>query len=258
MAKRTDTKAAEHLPAEIDKALEPYGLNQPYSLSLRIQQAKWLLKQQVNIHFALGCVLTEIKERENLQTFVNTLTDEFGGMSQATAYHYMLFARKCMELPKIREFAEGNWSKALALLHSNTDEQLLEIERNGLDGKALDEYDGMSVAEFKAKLREQKQQLADADASAHAKYKKEIRSLQAQVSASQKGVSPKEAEKLLAEIEEAAHRLDDMIGGFLLNPALVGHDALKAKAAGIYVGMETRFRKFNVALTEYLGAGVKK
>ena len=138
-------------------ALEPYSSNLgEYDLKTRIQQGKWLLKQQAGIHFALGCVLMEIKERENLQSFAKIISNEFGGMSQRNAYNCMTFAKKCVDLKKIKEFAEDNWAKVIALLHGTTEEQLKEIEEKGINGKALDEFDGMSVSQFKKQLMKYK------------------------------------------------------------------------------------------------------
>ncbi|MBI3755754.1 MAG: hypothetical protein HY265_06310 [Deltaproteobacteria bacterium] len=138
-------------------ALEPYAANLgKYDLNTRIQQGKWLLKQQAGIHFALGCVLMEIKERESLQSLAKILSDDFGGISQRHAYNLITFAKKCVDLKKIKEFAEDNWSKVIAMLNGNTEEQLKEIEEKGLHGKALDEFDGMSVRQFKQQLRKYK------------------------------------------------------------------------------------------------------
>lgn len=155
MPKKTkEPKVREILPPtkKIGAALKPFGLDQPYELGLRIQQGRWLLKQEVGIHLALGCILLEIREREDFQTFGKVTGDEFG-LAKSAAYNYMAFAKKCMDLPKLKTFAEDNWSKAVALLDGCTDEQLREIEKKGIEGQALDEFDGMSVREFKACIK---------------------------------------------------------------------------------------------------------
>lgn len=146
---------AKHDMAVINKeiALKPFTMNQPYNLNLKGEQMQWLLKQDVMSNFAKGCILMEVKERENAQTFAHFREEVCGGMGQRIAETYMLFSKKCVELKNITAFGEKNWSKVITLLHGTTEEQLKEIEEKGIDGKSLDEFDGMSVRDFKRLLK---------------------------------------------------------------------------------------------------------
>ncbi|NTU43275.1 MAG: hypothetical protein HGA78_09570 [Nitrospirales bacterium] len=224
----------EHLPAvndaAIEEALAPYGMNQAYSLDLRVQQGKWLLRQEVGIRFALGCVLLEINARENFQTFGKVVSDEFG-LAKSAAYNYMAFAKKCMDLPKLKTFAEENWSKAVALLDSCTDEELKEIEDKGLNGKVLGEYDGLSVREFKQLLKDREKEFQEADHRIHTQYKGRIEALRDAVP------HPDDdswAAKPLARIEEHLMRLMNELNAFAFNPLIVGNGNIKAKIEGTY------------------------
>lgn len=135
----------------LEKTLEPYA-SEPYDIKMREKQMQWLLRQDVMSNFAKGCILLEVKERESFQTFGNFLEEACGGMRKSTAYNFMLFAKKCLELKKVKEFGEKNWSKMIALMDSCTDEELKEVEKNGIKGKALSEFDGYSVRDFKREL----------------------------------------------------------------------------------------------------------
>ena len=241
-------KKNEHLPAEIAQALEPYGLNQPYDLNLRIQQGKWILKQIAGAGFALGCILLEIRERESLQALAKILAEDFGGMSQRSAYNYMTFAKKCIDLPRLKAFGEDNWSKVIALIDASTDEQLKEIEINGINGKILDEYDGMSVREFKALLNDQKEQLNDADKKADKKYKDQVSALNKEnkdLRARIPGENYDEyINKYVPEIEEAFSHVVRLLSEFAFDPRAIASDHAQAVVEGFYqrnVVMMTNF-----------------
>jgi len=190
----------------------------------------------------------EIKERENLQTFANTLTVNFGGMSQRDAYYHMAFAKKCVDLRKIKEFGEKNWSKTLALLHSTTDEQLKEIEEKGINGKVLDEYDGMSVRDFKKLLKKYKD-----DASKV--IKEEVKNIE-----TEKKLLIKEVDRLKAfdpegkdaswsveqmqVIDKMTDELDTALRKFVKDPRILDHPELQAKIEGIQAKVQKRFKIF--------------
>ena len=229
----------------------------PYDLNLRIQQMQWLIKQDTVSHFMKGCILLEIKQHENLQTFAKILADDFGGMSQRSAYHYMTFAQKCHDLPKIASFAETNWSKAIALYEGCTDEQLEEIEEHGLDGKVIDAYDGMSVREFKQLVAQQAEDISQAEergkASAKAKIKslnEELNELRAQVP---NGPDSSWAEKALTQIEGLMIELDNRMSHMAFDPRMVDNDNLKAQVEGFYSRSRKRFIEFIDKWEKYCG-----
>lgn len=145
----------------LNKTLEPYSLGQ-YDIKMREQQMQTLLRQDVTTNFFKGCILLEIKGKENSATFAHFLQEACGGMSRRSAYYYMTFTKKCIDLKKLKEFGQNNWSKMITLMHSCTDEELKEIEEKGIRGKPLSEYDNLSVPDFKRlmkKLEEEKDKI---------------------------------------------------------------------------------------------------
>lgn len=175
----------------VEHALGPYGMAQPYDRSLRIQQVKWLLRQEVEVRFSIGCILLQMREME-CATFAQILSENFPEISKRTAYHYMLYAKKCMELPGLKAFAEDNWMKALTLLETCTDDELKEIEEKGINGKVLGEYDDMSAREFKQEIMELRKYKDKFDKTLQEKTAEVTKSLNAAL---------KENEKLRALIE---------------------------------------------------------
>ncbi len=260
-------KKAEHLPAKrkavVDEmALEPYAMGQPYDLSLRINQGRWLLRQEVGIRFALGCILMEIHQREDFQTFGKIISEEFGGMEKSTAYNYMAFAKKCIDLPKLKTFAEDNWSKAITLLNSCTDEQLKEIEDKGLDGKALDAYDGMSVREFKQRIAELSEENTKAEAKGRSGAKTEIKMLKDEVSRLREQIpQPGDntwANKPLSKMMEHLHYFMNELNAFAFHPQIIGNVELKATVEGHYQTAYRAFTEFMHKWEEYAGYKVGK
>lgn len=122
-------------------------------------QAKMRIREaQAQTDFqALGDSEASVRASAHLEagvrTFGQLLEEEFGGMPRRTAYDRMAFAKKCFNLPKIKEFGDKNWSKVTALLHGTTDEQLKDVEVNGILGIPLDEFDGLTVKQFKEEIK---------------------------------------------------------------------------------------------------------
>jgi hypothetical protein len=229
-------------------ALAPYNLGKLYDLGLRVQQAKWLLKQEVGIRFALGCILMEIKEHENLQTFAKILGEEFGGMAQRTAYNYMLFAKKCVDLPKLKSFAEDNWSKALVLMHSCTEDELKELEDKGLDGRVLDDMDGMSVRQLKAALRKHKHE-TDKIVRAETHALKVEKDALIKENEQLRAFSPESKDmdwsmEQTKEIEAALNGFDVLLRRFAFDERILGHPELQALVEGVHRRMEARLKHF--------------
>jgi hypothetical protein len=130
-------------------AIEPYTDNLPYDRERVVAECHFFLRHEAACRYEIGKRLLILNEKEDFQTFRNLIQDEFGGIHKSTAYNYIAFAKKCTELPRVKQFGENNWAKVLALMNGCTDEQLKEIEERGVMGKALDEFDGMSVRDFK-------------------------------------------------------------------------------------------------------------
>jgi len=136
-------------------ALQPYTDNLPYDRQRVVSECQFFLMHMAASKFELGKRLMILKEQEDFQTFGKIISDEFQ-MQKSAAYNYIAFTKKCMDLSKIKTFGEKNWSKVLALLNTCSEEDLKEIEDNGINGQILDEYDGMSVREFKRLLTQYK------------------------------------------------------------------------------------------------------
>ena len=232
----------------------------PYDLNLRIQQMQWLIKQDTVSHFMKGCILLEIKEHENLQTFAKILTDDFGGMSQRSAYHYMTFSQKCLQLPKIASFAETNWSKAIALYEGCTDEQLKEIEEKGLDGKVLDEYDGMSVREFKTRLTDLKKEQDTVVSKATKALRDENKALREE-SAKLRKEQPADPilwlQGYIPEIDRAFEHLGRLLDEMAFDLRMINSDEGMALVESFYQRQVTRLTLFDEKWREYTVQGVR-
>ncbi|MCG6552927.1 MAG: hypothetical protein L7F77_11400 [Candidatus Magnetominusculus sp. LBB02] len=239
--------------------LTPYGLNQPYDLNSRIQQIKWYLRQEVNIRFPLGCLLLEIKENESFNKFVEILNAEFSGMSKSTACNYMVFAKKCIELPKLRQFAEANWSKAIALLESCSDESIKEIEEKGINGKVLEEYDGLSVKDFKAIINKLKKNGDNTEIKQLQIEKnqllQELDGLRLMVP---NGPDASWASNMLQEIESTFIRLDNYLSSVAFDARIVGDDNLQAQVVGLHARMVDRFERFEQRWEDYTGQTIEQ
>ncbi|MBF0459585.1 MAG: hypothetical protein HQK99_16975 [Nitrospirae bacterium] len=240
--------------------LSPYGLNQPYDLNLRVQQIKWYLRQEVNIRFPLGCLLLEIKENESFNKFIEILNAEFSGMSKSTACNYMVFAKKCMELPKLRQFAEANWSKAIALLESYSDESIKEIEEKGINGQALEEYDGLSVNEFKAlikKLTKKQDQNPELDQAIQDNklLRQEIDGFRLMVP---NGPDASWASDMLTEIENTFQKLDNYLSSIAFDARVIGDDNMQAQVVGLHARMMDRFWRFEQRWEDYTGQKIEQ
>lgn len=146
--------------AEQDKALAIYSDNLPYDRNRIIEETKFFLKHEVVAKYEAGKRLILLREQEGVQTFAQILGKNFPGLSRRHAYNYISFAQKITQLPKIRDFAEGegNFSKCLALLESLDEDELAALEAGEpIAGKTLDEIDKMTVRELKKALRKEKE-----------------------------------------------------------------------------------------------------
>lgn len=247
-SKSTDVVTTEEI-------LSPYGLNQPYELTVRVQQVKWLLKQVAQTHFPLGCILLELKEKESHEKFVSLLSEEFSGMSERSAYYYMTFAKKCIELPKLRNFAESNWSKAIALLESCSDESLKEIEEKGINGKALEDYDGYTHKEFKSLIEKLKKQVGNNPELRNIELennqlRQERDALRLRVP---NGPDASWASNMLAEIEASFMRLDSYLTSIAFDARIIGDDNMQAQVVGLHARMMDRFWRFEQRWEDYTG-----
>lgn len=248
---KTDTalQKADFERQEKEWALAPYTANLGnYDRGIRVQQMQWLLQQDVMSHFAKGCILMEIKEREDAKTFSQILSEEFGGMSLRSAQHYMLYAKKCVDLKKIKEFGVKNWSKMITLMHSTTDEQLKEIEDKGINGKVLDEFDGLSVRDFKKLLKKYKTDTEKVVKAETHDLKVERDSLVKELDRL-KAFDPENNDVAwsvpkMEAISKLHDELDTALRLFAFDKRILAHPELQAKVEGIQREIEARFKLF--------------
>ncbi|WP_420266018.1 hypothetical protein [Candidatus Magnetominusculus dajiuhuensis] len=226
---------------------------------MRIKQGKWLLQQEIQVRFPLGCILLEIKEKESHKKFVSILSEEFGGMSERYAYKYMVFTKKCIELPKLRQFAESNWSKAVSLLESCSDESIKEIEEKGINGKALEEYDGMSINEFKSLIKKLKKRGDNPEAQGlkaeNDMLKQAIEGYKLMVP---NGPDASWASNMLTEIENTFMRLDGYLSSIAFDARIIGDDNLQAQVVGLHARMMDRFWRFEQRWEDYTGQKIEQ
>lgn len=115
-----------------------------------------LVKQSVATHFEIGRRLRELQILSERGEFLKTLQGALWGFSPASAYQHIAFFDKCQALPKLRDMAEGNFTKAIALFNTLESEQLEAFARGELPQLTAEEFDAMSVSELKKELKKLK------------------------------------------------------------------------------------------------------
>ncbi|MDA8085207.1 MAG: hypothetical protein M0Z75_00720, partial [Nitrospiraceae bacterium] len=183
--------------------------------------------------------------------------DEFGGMHPATAYNYMLFAKKCVDLKKIREFAADNWSKVLALLHSCTEEELKEIEEKGLEGNVIGKYDGKSVREFKKILEKRDRDDQAVIREAEKAHKKEMKHLLEKIERLEpfdpENKSGDWALDQLKVVDDILGEADRALRKFRLDKRLRETPEVMAKISGLIERMRVRVEDLSGDFDAFLG-----
>ena len=158
MNKKSDSsqKPEARSQDDISKALQPYSDNLPYDRNRVVEETKFLMRHEIVTKYEIGRRLILLRENEGVRTCGQIFEEHFPGMSRQRAYEYMLFSRKVAQLPKVREFAEGNgnFRKCLDLLSHCDEEELALLEAGGaVAGVQLDVIDKMTVRELKESLR---------------------------------------------------------------------------------------------------------
>lgn len=176
-----EVKQAEEMAPKT--ALIPFTDNLPYDRERIIQEAKFCLEVEVKARFEVGKRLLLLRENEDVRTFGQLLEEHLPGLSRQRAYEYILFAKRAAHLPQFRTWASGrnNWSKALALMETVSEEELREFEEGSVLGTPVDEIDRMSVRELKARLRKQQEQHQKEMARALEPLRQEIESFKEEV-----------------------------------------------------------------------------
>jgi hypothetical protein len=135
--------AGENVPAAVRK-------------KVLLAELQGLVKQSVATHFEIGRRLTELQALSERGEFLKTLQGPLWGFSPASAYQHINFYEKCQALPRLRDLAEGNFTKAIALFNTLEGEQLEAFARGELPQLTAEEFDEMSVSQLKKELKKLK------------------------------------------------------------------------------------------------------
>lgn len=177
------SEAEREVLAKMDKDLMPYADGLPYDCNRVIEEAKFFLRHEVASRYEVGKRLILLRDQEGVKTYEQIIAEHFPGLSRRCSYNYILFARKIVQLPRVRDFAEGNGNfvKCLALLESFDEEDLAVLEAGGaVAGVTLDDADKMSYRELKTALREEKEK-ARLDKKEFAELEEKNKDLKAEI-----------------------------------------------------------------------------
>jgi hypothetical protein len=133
-------RADESVPAAIRK-------------KVLVAELQGLVKYEVQLRFELGRRLSELQSLTHRGEFLRTLQSDLWGLSPTYAYQHIIFHRKCAAFPAIRDMAERNFTKAIALFSSLEDDQIEAFARGELTELPPDSLDEMSVSELKRELK---------------------------------------------------------------------------------------------------------
>lgn len=164
-------KAVAHAEANLevievtDKALTPYLDGKPYDQDRLINEVQIYYRQHSETAFEVGKRLVVLKVNTPHGQFGNVL--ERVGLSAPYASNLMAFARTVVEAAAlsngrldIDKLATMDHRKVL-LLGEIIEEAPEELAQGTVGGRTLDEWDAMTRAELKAKIREGFKQLGD-------------------------------------------------------------------------------------------------
>ena len=240
-------------------ALIPYSDNLPYNKERIVQECHFFLRHIAASKFELGRRLMILKEREDVQAFAQILEDDFEGMGKRSAFNYIAFAKRCIDLPKIKSFSEakGNWSKVLALLNSCTEEQLKEIEEKGIKGKALDEFDGMSVRDFKRLLTKYKDNFDKTLAVETHNLKLERDEVLKERDAFKAQIEKRSPESILSHVKEMSKILRDFEreAQVVFDKRILDNDNLQIKIGNVIDDMRSRAQSLGARWDSFITSG---
>jgi hypothetical protein len=121
-----------------------------------ITELQALVKHATQTHFEIGRRLHELQALSERGEFLKALQSDLWGFSPAAAYQHITFYTKCQALPSLRDLAENNYTKAIALFHGLEGEQLESFAKGELPQLAPEEFDAMSVRDLKKELKKLK------------------------------------------------------------------------------------------------------
>jgi hypothetical protein len=208
---RQEAQAAQRL----EKVVKDFMGGLPYDRARVIERGQDGFEEGVRGFFKGGLALLILQLHES-NSIGQILTDNFPGISRASAYGYMKVARAMAEYPAFKAFTceRGGYTKGLTLLESCTEEQVAGFDETGeVLGFTQDQIDKMSVLSLKKALRRAREKEAQAVRQAIEKTRLEndelrgqVRDLEAQVAA---GETP--ADAALKRIQGASGKIFDGI-----------------------------------------------
>jgi hypothetical protein len=141
------------------------------------------------------------------------------GFGIRQAYRLITVASGVAAMPSLRNLAEANWTKALALIEGSSDEQIAQIS-SGQGDLTLDEIDGLSVRQLKTRLRQSELEVGKIVAAETKKLRSDLEAvtedltlarsaLDADVAATRKTVDAVRA--LVTELSKLSDRFSDQV-----------------------------------------------
>jgi hypothetical protein len=141
------------------------------------------------------------------------------GFGVRQAYRLITVASGVAAMPALRTLAEGQWTKALALIEGSSDEQIAQIAA-GQGDLTLDEIDGLSVRQLKTRLRKSELEVGKIVAAETKKLRSDLEAvtedltlarsaLDADVAATRKTVDAVRA--LVTELSKLSDRFSDQV-----------------------------------------------
>lgn len=217
------------------KTLDGEVITREARIGVLTEECVSLVQGVVRTQFELGRRLDELRD-----LCAATPGERWGkvleqlGIQERTACRWMAISRRIEAFPSLRDFAEKQWSKAVALVEGLSEQDLERVAANEIPLLSRDSLDAMSVRELKAtarKLREDVDKVVDEETRGLRKerdgLKKDLDALTAQVQPNSKAVyaSAKAMRAAVQTLADQVHVLESQIA------ALDGHHAAQAQEA---------------------------
>lgn len=130
-----------------------------------IQQLESIAKQVMVLRYEFGEGLHRLKRMCEPGEFAGILSDRLGGMTVQAANRNIVFYQKCDQHPRLRHFADENFSKAMVMFNGLETEELQLIE-DGRHELKINDVDSMSVQQLKREIKRLRADLSESVAEA--------------------------------------------------------------------------------------------
>ena len=236
-------------------------LNLPYSKEHYIANCKNLLRQTAENIIMIGKMLLIIKQKEEHGEFLKIVTDELG-LTPRSAQRFMNVALKAEKFKRIKFTKFEKVSHVYALLEA-PEEDLEELDKKGvLAGKTMDELDAMSVKEMRElirKLKHEKDKIVEEETK-NLKLEKEAL-LKEVERLKQFDPEPNPPEYIVNALQEAMklyNEFESVLRKIVLDPVILDHPEVMAKAEGIIGQMFLYLNEFKDAYMDYVTLGYEE